>query len=356
MNEIVTPRRMRAAILVASREPLVVDEVELPERLECGQVLVKVLYTTVCGSQLGEIAAKKGVDKYLPHLLGHEASAEVVQCGPGVSQVSPGDLVVLHWRKGLGIESAPPAYRWQGKRLNAGWIATFNEYAVVSENRMTRVPGTADPAILPLFGCAVTTGLGVVVNNAKVRLGESVVVYGAGGVGLSIIQGAALAGAWPVIAVDLFDNRLELAGRCGASHTVNAGAGDAPARIREILTALGQPGGADVCLDNTGDPDVIAALYDLAQATGRVVCVGVPTGKTTLYTLPLHFGKRITGSHGGEAVPQEDIPRYLRLVAAGRLRLDHLVTETHPLAAINTALDRMRSGEAAGRCRIDCRG
>lgn len=355
MNEIVSPRRMRAAILVASREPLVVDEVELPERLECGQVLVKVLFTTVCGSQLGEIAAKKGVDNYLPHLLGHEASAEVVQCGPGVTQVAPGDLVVLHWRKGLGIESATPAYRWQGRRLNAGWIATFNDYAVISENRMTKVPKTADPALLPLFGCAVTTGLGVVVNNAKVRLGESVVVYGAGGVGLSIIQGAALAGAWPIIAVDLFDNRLELAARCGATHTINGSDGEAIPRLRELLAATGQPGGADVCVDNTGDPDVIASLYELAQARGRVVCVGVPTAKTTLYTLPLHFGKQITGSHGGEAVPQEDIPRYLRLMEAGRLRLDMLVTETHPLAAINTALDRMRSGEAVGRCCIDCR-
>lgn len=356
-NSLMNPQRMKAAILVQSGAPLVIDEVEMPKQLDYGHVLVKVLYTSICGSQLGEIDTKKGTDKYLPHLLGHEASAVVVQCGPGVRQVAVDDLVVLHWRKGLGIESATPAYTWQGKRLNAGWVATFNEYAIISENRMTRVSKDADPRLLPLFGCAVTTGFGVVVNNAKVRVGESVVVAGAGGVGLNVIQGAAMAGAFPIIAVDLYDNRLSLADEIGATHVINGRIQDVPARVREILSAFGQPSGADVCVDNTGNTTVIAQLYELAGPKGRVVCVGVPHAgeKTTLYTLPLHFGKSITGSHGGETVPQEDIPRYLRLMQAGKLQLDRFITETYHLEEINTALARMRSGETTGRCLIDCR-
>ena len=121
----------KAAILVRSREPLVVDEFTLPERLECGQVLVKILYSTICGSQLGEIDAKKGEDRFLPHMLGHEASARVLECGPGVRHVKEGDLVVLHWRKGLGIDAATPVYTWRGQRLNAGWVATFATHAVM---------------------------------------------------------------------------------------------------------------------------------------------------------------------------------------------------------------------------------
>jgi S-(hydroxymethyl)glutathione dehydrogenase/alcohol dehydrogenase len=348
---------MKAAILVESRSPLLVDTVCLPERLRYGQVFVKILYSTICGSQLGEIDANKGEDKYLPHLLGHEASAEVILCGEGVRQVKKGDLAVLHWRKGLGIESPTPEYTWQGKKLNAGWVTTFSEYAIVSENRVTRVAPDNDPRLLPLLGCAVTTGLGVISNNAKIRPGESLVIFGAGGVGLNEIQGAALSGAHPVIGVDLVDARLELARSMGATHIINSAREDAPARIREILAEFGQNQGADVCIDNTGRSEIISLAYELCSPQGRMVCVGVPKSgdKASLYTLPLHFGKVITGSHGGETIPHEDIPRYLRLAKAGKLRLDSLITEMYPLDEINTALERMRSGQAVGRCCLDCR-
>ena len=121
--------------------------------------------------------------------------------------------MVLHWRPGAGIQSEPPRYRWQGKTLNAGWVTTFNRHAVVSENRCTTIPSGTDPDAAALFGCAVTTGFGVVENNAKLKMGESVVVFGAGGIGLNIVQAAALVSAGPIIAVDRFDSRLKLASR-----------------------------------------------------------------------------------------------------------------------------------------------
>ena len=130
-------KKAKAAILAESRKPLIVDEIELPDTLDVGQVLVKVLYTTICGAQINEIAAAKGPDKFLPHLLGHEASATVIEIGPGVTNIKPGDTVVLHWRPSQGIQSKPPAYKWRGKNFNAGWVTTFNDYAVISENRMT---------------------------------------------------------------------------------------------------------------------------------------------------------------------------------------------------------------------------
>lgn len=233
-------RKTKAAILAKSREPLVVDEIELPEVLDVGQVLVKVLYTTICGAQLNEIAAAKGPDKFLPHLLGHEASAKVLEIGPGVSNIKPGDTVVLHWRPSLGIQCKPPSYKWRGNALNAGWVTTFNDHAVISENRMTPIPADYDLKVAPLLGCAVTTAAGVINNDAKVKIGESVVVFGVGGVGLNVVQFAHLAGANPIIALDLVDNKLDMAKARGATHTLNAGkTRDVPAAIEDVVGPKG---------------------------------------------------------------------------------------------------------------------
>ena len=344
------PRTTKAAILVELKKPLVVDEISLPEKLEAGQVLVEIHYSGICGSQLGEIDGAKGEDKYLPHLLGHEGSAVVLEAGPGVRHATAGDKVVLHWRKGLGIESAVPSYSWRGKRLNAGWITTFNRHAVVSENRMTVIPPDSDMEVAALFGCAVTTGFGVAQNNAKVRIGESVVVFGAGGVGLNIVQAAAMSGAYPLIAVDLHDNRLALARQMGATHTINSAREDAKAKIREIVGS----GGVDAFIDNTGQPAIIQLGYELTGPKGRVTLVGVPRkgNDIAIYSLPLHFGKVLSGSHGGEAVPEQDIPRYHALFKAGRIKLRELLTDRFELEDINRAIAGMRDGSVAGRCLV----
>lgn len=344
------PKKMKAAILVEQRKPLIIDEIELPDVLQVGQVLVKVHSSGICGSQIGEIDGAKGPDKFLPHLLGHEASGTVVEIGAGVKHVRAGDTVVMHWRKGLGIEGAPPVYRWQGRQVNAGWIATFNEYAIVAENRVTAIPADSDLEVAALFGCAVTTGFGVVENNAKVRIGESVVVFGAGGVGLNIVQASGLVGAYPVIAVDLFDNRLALAKEMGATHLINSKTHDAKTEIEKIVGAQG----LDVFIDNTGQPAIIELGYQITKPQGRVTLVGVPRkgNNINIYSLPLHFGKLISGSQGGEAVPNIDIPRYQNLFDVGRIKLRELLTERLPLDDINIAIDNMRSGKTAGRCLI----
>jgi len=345
------PKRMKAAILEQLNKPLVIDEVELPEKLEMGQVLVKVFYSGICGSQIGEIEGRKGPDQYLPHLLGHEASGEVMATGPGVRIVQPGDKVVMHWRKGNGLEGLPPVYKWKGKKLNAGSVTTFNEYAVVSENRVTPIPDDFPMDIAPLFGCAVTTGLGVVNNNAKLKIGDSIVVFGAGGVGLNVVQGAAMVTAYPIIAVDIYDNRLKLAGTMGATHLINSAKED----VREAVLAITGKSGADVVVDNTGNTDVINLGYELTAANGKTILVGVPAkgDKISIYSLPLHFEKRITGSHGGETNPSIDIPKYIRLYQNGQLKLNDLVTDRFGLDDINTAMNGMRNGKIAGRCLIE---
>jgi S-(hydroxymethyl)glutathione dehydrogenase/alcohol dehydrogenase len=344
------PKTMKAAILTELKAPLVVAELQMPDRLAIGQVLVKLHCSGICGSQLGEIDGAKGEDKFLPHLLGHEASGVVLETGPGVRHVKAGDKVVLHWRKGLGIESETPHYSWEGRKVNAGWITTFNEYAIVSENRVTAIPPDSDMEVAALFGCAVTTGFGVVENNAKVRIGESVVVFGAGGIGLNIVQAAALVSAYPIIAVDVFDNRLDLARTMGATHVINSKSADARQAILEIVGNAG----VDAFIDNTGQPPIIEMGYQITKPQGRVTLVGVPRkgNDINIYSLPLHFGKGLSGSHGGEAIPQTDIPRYHQLFRAGRIKLRELVTDYFSLDQINDAVAGMRTGKFSGRCLI----
>ncbi len=343
-------QKMTAAILLEQNKPLLVAQCDLPDTLDVGQVLVRVHYSGICGSQLGEIDGAKGPDRFLPHLLGHEGSGTVVAIGPGVRYVRPDDKVVLHWRKGQGIEAQPAHYTWDGRRVNAGWVTTFNDWAVISENRLTVIPADSDLAVAALFGCAVTTGFGVIVNNAQVRIGESVVVFGAGGVGLNIVQAASMSSAYPVIAVDLFDNKLALAQTLGATHVINARHEDARSRISDILGA----GGLDVFIDNTGMPDIIELGYGMVHAQGRVILVGVPKkgADVKIHSLPLHFGKILTGSYGGETIPQTDIPRYQTLFRNGRLQLRQLITEYYSLGDINSAIRAMRDGTIAGRCLI----
>lgn len=332
----------KAAILVESRKPLIVDEIDLPDQLDVGQVLVKVLYSTICGAQINEIEAVKGVDRFLPHLLGHEASAIVLDTGPGVRTVASGDTVVMHWRPSRGIESMPPSYRWRGNKLNAGWVTTFNEYAVVSENRLTKIAADYDLKVAPLLGCAVTTAVGVINNDAKVKIGESVVIFGSGGVGLNVVQFAKLVGAHPIVAVDLLDAKLDMAKKLGATHCVNAKTvGEIDAALRSIVGEKG----ADKVIETTGAKAVIETAYNLTHPDGTCVLVGVPTEKVTIYTLPIHFNKVLTGSHGGDCVPDIDIPRVVKLSQAGRVSFDGIITHEFPLDAINDALKVMRSGE-----------
>ncbi len=267
----------------------------------------------------------------------------MLETGPGVTNVKAGDTVVLHWRPSQGIQCQPPAYKWRGEKLNAGWVTTFNDYAVISENRLTVISPKDDLKIAPLLGCAVTTAAGVINNDAGVKIGESVVVFGVGGVGLNVVQFAQLAGAHPIVAVDILDNKLDMAKSRGATHCLNGKmVADMDAEIRKIVGAKGP----DKVIETTGAKAIIELAYDLTHPDGTCVLVGVPSDKVTIYTLPIHFNKVLTGSHGGDAVPHVDIPRLTRLMQAGRLSLDGIITHEFSLDEINTALDVVRGGNA----------
>src|SRR5258708_2635146 len=232
----------RAAILTELKQPLVIEEIETPP-LRFGQVLVKILCSGICGAQINEIEGAKGPDKFLPHLLGHEASAAVLEVGSGVRTVKKDDEVVLHWRPSDGLQGEPATYQWNGRKVNAGWVTTFQEQAVVSENRVTRIEPDFDRRLSPLFGCAVTTAMGVINRDAGVQIGQSVVVFGIGGVGVNIVQSAALASAYPIVAIDIVESKLDWARRFGATHAFHStSTPDLAQKVRETVG----PQGADV--------------------------------------------------------------------------------------------------------------
>ena len=332
---------MKCAILVKSKKPLVIDDVQLNQSLKFGQVLVKIKYSGICGSQINEIDATKGRDKYLPHLLGHEGSGIVEKIGDGVTRVKKGDHVVLHWRKSSGIEAESAKYIWRNKILNSGKVTTFSEKSIVSENRLTVIPKKFDLRVAPLFGCSILTGFGVVNNDAQIKIGQSVVIFGIGGVGLNIAQAAKMVSANPIIGIDTNNSKIKLGRRFGLTHSFLA---KTKKLNRKILKILNNKTGADVVIDTTGISKVIENSYNLTNENGKTILVGVPKSKISIYSLPLHFRKILTGSHGGSSVPDVEIPRYIKLVDENKLNLKNLITHEFKLNEINKAIDLLRNG------------
>ena len=333
---------MKAAILIESNKPLTVADIQPPDELEFGQVLVEVCYSGICGAQIDEIDAVKGPDKFLPHLLGHEGSGIVEKIGEGVTTVKPNDHVVLHWRKSTGIESSSAKYSWNGKQVNAGRITTFSEKAIISENRLTAIPSNFDMRLASLFGCSVLTAFGVVNNDAKIKIGQSVLIFGIGGVGLNIVQAASMVSAYPIVGVDLHENKINMGKKFGLTHGLIADSNDLNNKIYNIIGSKG----ADISIETTGISKVIEQAYELTASDGKTILVGVPSDKISIYSLPLHFEKILTGSHGGDAIPNIDIPRYIRLINQKKMTLENIITHEFNLKEINSAIDLLRSGKA----------
>lgn len=343
---------MKAAILENINEPLTIAEVELTD-LMVGQVLVKVLVSGICGSQIHEIAGNKGNAKFTPHLLGHEGCGIVEDIGAGVTTVKKGDKVVMHWRKGDGIESDFPRYIFNNKEIKSGKVTTFSEYAIVSENRLTTVPHDTPNELCALLGCGLSTSLGVIDNEIDLKLGESLMVVGVGGLGINLIQAAKLVGAYPIIAVDIHDHKREIALSMGADLFINSRDKDISSAIVEKFDIKK----VDVIVDCSGNKSAIESTLGLLSGVGRYVLLGLPNpGDSIDLANVTHMfegeGKLIKATQGGRFSPAADIPRYVRLHKAGILKLENIITHRIKLDDINDAIDLVRKG-LAGRVLIE---
>ncbi|HIW30269.1 MAG TPA: S-(hydroxymethyl)mycothiol dehydrogenase [Candidatus Luteococcus avicola] len=352
------PHTVKAVIARAKDAEVELVDIVVPDPGP-GEALVRVQACGVCHTDLHY--KQGGIGDDYPYLLGHEAAGIVEAVGEGVTEVAPGDYVVLNWRAVCGscraCAKGEPWYCFNtanatqkmtltdGTVLSAALgIGAFAEKTLVAAGQCTKVDPAAEPAVAGLLGCGVMAGLGAALNTGAVRRGETVAVIGCGGVGAAAIAGARLAGAAKVIAVDVDSRKLETARELGATHVINSKEADAVEQIRELTDSFG----ADVVIDAVGRPETFQQAFDARDLAGRVVLVGVPTPDTT-WTVPLLdiFGKggSIKSSWYGDCLPSRDFPMLVDLYLQGRLPLDAFVTEKVGIDQVEAAFDKMGSGE-----------
>ncbi len=328
---------MKAAVLYQTGQPLVVEEnIEIPA-LQPGQVLVKLAYSGVCHSQLMEVRGKRGEDRYLPHLLGHEGSGKIIKVGEQVTKVQPGDKVVLGWIKGNGKNVVSTQYHKGDITINAGGVTTFSEYSVISENRCIKLPKGIPLDIAVLFGCAVPTGAGIITNTIKPKSENSFAIFGIGGIGLSALMATKLFGCSPIIAVDIEDHKLQQAQEFGATHLINAQQENPVEKIYQLTEGKG----VDYSVEAGGLTTTIEqAFQSVRNGGGLCVFASHPKygDKIKIDPFDLICGKRIEGSWGGHCQPDKDLPKFFQLYQDGQLPLKKLLSRRYSLEKINDAL------------------
>jgi S-(hydroxymethyl)mycothiol dehydrogenase len=348
---------VRAVVSRRVKEPVEVVTIEVPDPGP-GEALVKVQACGVCHTDLHY--REGGINDEFPFLLGHEAAGVVESVGEGVSSVEPGDFVILNWRAVCGqcrscrrgrpwycfsTHNATQKMTLDGQPLSpALGIGSFAERTLVAAGQCTKVDSAVRPEVAGLLGCGVMAGLGAALLTGEVRPGDSVAVFGCGGVGDAAIAGAKLAGATTIIGVDLDVRKLEWAREFGATHVVDASAQDPVEAVREATDG----NGADVCIEAVGNPKVFEQAFFARDLAGTLVQVGVPTPEMRI-DLPFIelFGRggRIKPSWYGDCLPSRDFPLLVDLHLQGRLPLDRFVSETIELGQVEEAFAKMERGE-----------
>jgi len=354
---------MKAAVLYEAGKPLKIENLTLDEPQQ-NEVLIKLVATGVCHTDLhfmkGEMPAP------MPVVPGHEGAGIVEKVGPGVTTLKPGDHVILMVAFNCGkcrycYEGRPTwcsenlpiqmmaTLPYGGIRLHKGTqeirhlfgLACYAEKVVVHERSAVKVRNDAPLDVVCLLGCGTSTGIGTAINSTRVKPGESIAIFGCGGVGLSAVMGARLAGA-RVIAIDVLDSKLEKAKELGADYVINAKKDDPQIKIMEILG-----GGADYALEFIGNTEVMVKALGSIRPGGLLVVAGMAPLTSILNIMPFEFliGKTITGAVQGDVIPQIDIPRYVDLYMAGKLPIDKLITNSYSLDQINEAYEALEKGK-----------
>jgi len=343
--------KTKAAVLYSINKELQIEELEIP-KLKPGQVLVKIAYSGVCHSQLNEIKGLKGEDKFLPHTLGHEGSGVVEAVSTGVKKVKEGDKVVLTWIKGTGADVPATLYKRKDKSIvNSGAISTFMTRAIISENRLVKIPDEMPLREAVLLGCAIPTGAGIVMNTAKLSKGDTVAIFGIGGIGLSALLASKLKQASLIIAVDIFDNKLEEALRLGATYVINAEKEDVLSKILKITDNRG----VDYAIECAGKKESMEIAFKSIRNNGGlcIIAGNLPCGKEiSINPFDLIKGRHIIGTWGGETNPDRDIQFYASLYLEKKLNLHLIPVSFFGLEQINLAVKSLENGNI-GRAIIE---
>ena len=331
------PLKFKSAVLEKINKPLKVKNIFFKGPLKKGQVLVKLFFSSICGKQIDEIKGIGEYDKFLPHCLGHEGSANVIDVGPKVKRIKKGQNVILHWIKTKGINSKVPTYFDENNKIiNAGWVTTFNEYAVVSENRLTEIKEKINLKDAALFGCAIPTALGSVFNEVKIKKNTSVIIYGAGGIGLFMIQALKIISVKKIIAIDINEKSLRLAKKLGAKYVFNPKKENIKSKIKNITDSKG----AEIVFINIGNNKSIENAIDCCSTPGKCIQVGVPDKKTKTQVdmFSVMHGKQIFGSMGGSTIPHVHLKKYIEIYKKKLINVKKVINKTFLLRDINKAI------------------
>jgi S-(hydroxymethyl)mycothiol dehydrogenase len=352
------PQTVRGVVARAKGEPVAIESIVVPDPGP-GEAVVEIQACGVCHTDLHY--REGGINDDFPFLLGHEAAGIVEAVGAGVDDVAPGDYVILNWRAVCGrcraCRRGQPWYCFathnaaQKMTLDDGTelapalgIGAFADKTLVAAGQCTKVDPAAPPAVAGLLGCGVMAGLGAAINTAGVTRGQSVAVFGCGGVGNAAIAGSRLAGASTIVGIDIDDRKLALATEFGATHTCNSSATDPVDYVRSVTGGFG----ADVCIEAIGLPEVYRQAFDARDLAGTVVLVGVPRPGVTL-ELPFLdvFGRggALKSSWYGDCLPSRDFPMLIDLYLQGRLDLERFVSEKIGLDGVEEAFHKMERGD-----------
>ena len=332
------PDKLNAAVLFELNKPLKIINIDIPS-LKRGQILVKVIYSSICRSQLMEQAGGRGEDRWLPHLLGHEGSGIVVGIGSGVKRFKLNDKVILTWIKTNGIESKPISYKYKNKVINAGKVTTFSNYSIVSENRLTKMPKTLDFARATLFGCALPNGAGMVLNQVRPNKDDSVVIIGFGGIGISAYMMLKALKIKNIIVIDKDKKKLKFAKELGVKNIYN---GSDNYLIKKIINKT--KGGASYCIESAGFAKTIELGFSLINNTkGKLYFASHPAQDENISINPheLIQGKQIFGTWGGSVNPDKDI-KTINTMIKDKFDLMLFFSKIYDLKNINIALKDMK--------------
>lgn len=322
----------------------ILKDINLP-KLKDFQILVKIFYSGVCKSQLMEADGCRGHDCWLPHMLGHEASCQIIDIGPKVTKFSKGDLAVATWIKANGGDDGGCKYSYKNEMINSGSVTTFSNYSVISENRLVKLDSRVPLHLAVTLGCAVPTGAGIIFNQVINPDNKTLAIFGLGGIGLSSLLAAKNINFDKIIVVDINNKKLDLAEHIGVDLAINSKTQDP---IKKIMSYTN--GGADFCIDASGICSVIEQAF-LSSHPNRGVTffASHPPVEDKLSISPhdLINGRKLFGSWGGGTNPDTDIPFYTSLYLEGKFDLSLLVDKVYEFEQINSALDDLRRGNCS---------
>ncbi len=328
--------KIKAAVLEKINKKLKIKNIYHEDNLSKNQVLIKIIYTGICGSQIGEIKGIKGEDKFLPHLLGHEATGIILKTAKNIKDFKVNDKVILHWQKNSSKDSITPKYYDDKlKKINAGWVTTFNNMAIVSKNRITKLPKNLSMKTGILFGCSLTTSYGSIFKDSKINLSKKnlILITGVGMIGQAIIS-------------LLYNQNQQLFYIESNTKKINFIKKNFP-KVRFINDIQKSKILFDYVYETTGISNIIEDAYNFINNKGKLILIGVPrfNNKIKINTLGINYGKKLIGSYGGGVVPNKDISKIFSYIKENNVKLDNLVQGSYSFKNINKVLKSLIKGK-----------